>query len=624
MTRRERRLDFVLNGLLAENHAVPPDAGSPALDFYQVQVMHRFLSKQVRRSDGTLEPLPPQKPTEIDFHRAIAALGQYPKLMRALGIAVDLEVPLAAVPAASNVRVTPSLQGASPMTPWTAYRLDAARKEFFAAPGASSDVTSGMLLLSGPDQYEVVEVDVDGAAEKLVDFASNLARIAFGRATSTIDTPQEYGLPSLRSAGFSCARTGRAMRLVSTFQNATQNNAGIVANHQGPAVVLQADQLTRGFRVDVWASLSGRWHSLCFRDGTYKFLNGPLTRQFADEGFVTVATSQSADGSSPDLRLPESLFRWAGWGLCARRPGRTIGPDSTPASPDNPATSAFKLETDFTVTKGTLPRLRFGALYQFRARAVDLAGNSLGSDAVLDDIFNLPPQPMPYLRYEPVPPPVLVLRQPLSMDNTPGESVERMVIRSNFDTHIAAISERHYRPAQGNARDGRDSRHARHSGRPSRQDALLAARRSRWFVQFRSCPPRSAGSAPGSSARAALSARSLRARRRLSNASRHAGRLSLEDAVQQSLARSSTVSIRTRRRFGCPQLRRDRNRARADRASSQRRGRDRGLELLSQRRRHDPTAANALDDEDLVVDYREQTRPTSLNSSSSPRTAATG
>jgi hypothetical protein len=442
----QRRLDFELNGLLARNHAVPPDAGSPALDFYQVQVMHRFLSKQVRRSDGTLEPLPPQKATEIDFHRAIAALGQYPKLMRALGIVVDLEVPLAAVPPASNVRVTPSLEGASPMTPWTAYRLDVARKEFFPAPGPSSDVTSGMLFFSGALEYEVVEVDVDGAAEKLVDFASNLARVAFGRATSTIDTPQEYGLPSLRSAGFSCARTGRAMRLVSTFQNATQNNAGIVANHQGPAVVLQADQLTRGFRVDVWTSLSGRWHSLCFRDGTYSFLNGPLTRRFADEGFVTVATSQSADGSSPDLRLPESLFRWAGWGLCARRPGRTIGPDSTPASAANPATPAFKLETDFTVTKGTLPRLRFGALYQFRARAVDLAGNSLGSDAVLDDIYNLPPQPMPYLRYEPVPPPVLVLRQPLSMDATPGESVERLVIRSNFDTHIAGTSERHMAP----------------------------------------------------------------------------------------------------------------------------------------------------------------------------------
>lgn len=36
-------------------------------------------------------------------------------------------------------------------------------------------------------------------------------------------------------------------------------------------------------------------------------------------------------------------------------------------------------ETNFTVQKGTLPRLPFGALYQFRARAVDLAGNSISA-----------------------------------------------------------------------------------------------------------------------------------------------------------------------------------------------------------------------------------------------------
>jgi hypothetical protein len=444
--RQREHLDAELSALLKEGHAVPPEAGSPALDFYQVQIVHQFLSKRVRKPDGTLESLPPQKPTELDFHRAIASLGQYQKLMRAMGIAIDLEVPIADVPAASSLRVTPSLAGVAPMTPWTAYRMNAAAKQFSAAPGAGSDVSSGMLLLSGADQYEVVEADVDGAAEKVLDFAANLRRIAFGEATSTIDTPQNYGVPSMRSAGFSCARTGRAQRLVAVFRNATQNNTNIVANPQSPAVVLAADDVTRGYRVDVWTSLSGQWHSLCFREGQYKFLNGPLERDFSDEGFVTVATSQSADGSTPDLRLPESLFRWAGWSLCAQRPGRTIGTDSTPASPANPATTAFKLETQFTVTKGTLPRLRFGALYQFRARAVDLAANSLPHDAVLDDIFNLPPRPVPYLRYEPVPPPVLVLRAALGPDTTPGESVERMVIRSNFNTHIAAISERHMAP----------------------------------------------------------------------------------------------------------------------------------------------------------------------------------
>ncbi len=375
------------------------------------------------------------------------ALGQYPKLMRALGLVIDLEFSPGGVPPSGSVRVTPRLSGPPPMTPWTAFQFDAAGAGFYAAPGADADISRGMLALAGPADYDVTQVDLDGAAEKVLDFAQNVARVADGTATS-IDTPGSYGLPALRSAGFSVARAGRALRLVGTFGTMKQHNAEITANPQQSKVTLFADDVTRGYRVDVWDSLTGDWHSLCQRDGTYTFETGPLVREFADEGFVTLATTQPTDGSSTDLRLPESLFRWAGWSLSVRPPGRTIGSDSTAQDVANPATTDFKLETGFTVTKGTLPRLRFGARYQFRARAVDLAGNSPPPGAVLDDAYGIPPQPVPYLRYEPVAAPVLVLRQPLGPDTTPGESLDRIVIRSNYDSHIAAVSERHVAPAK--------------------------------------------------------------------------------------------------------------------------------------------------------------------------------
>ena len=408
--------------------------------------MHEALSKQVRNPDGTLQPLPPQKPPEVDFHRVVGSLGQYQKLMRALGLAIDIEIPLEGVAPASNIRVTPSLEGPRAMTPWTAYRFDRAAERFVAAAG--SDVSDGMLLLTGPEDYDVVEVDIDGAARKAQDFASNLSRIAFGEAPTSIDTPEQYGLPALRSGGFSVARAGRALRLVETFQAAQANNAAIVSDPR-PNLVLHAEDVTRGYRVDVWNSLSNAWHSLHMRDGEYKFGKGSgVTRTFSDEGFTTSATTQSADGTTTDLRLPESLFRWAGWSLSARRVGRTIGSDSTPQDVRNSASSDFKLETVFHVTKGTLPRLRFGALYQFRARAVDLAGNSLPFDATLSDNYNLPPQPTPYLRYEPVTAPVLVLRKPIDPATTPGESVERIVIRSNYNTHVPTVAERHIAPAK--------------------------------------------------------------------------------------------------------------------------------------------------------------------------------
>ena len=436
-------------------NAVPSTFGTPQTDFLQVRLTHQFLSKYVpypkgeRTKGGNTVPLQPQKLPDVDFHKAVASVGQYPKLMRALGLAIDLEIPLKGVPAASNVRVHPSLPGPSPMIPWTAYKLDLTTKHFVAAANATSDVTDGMLLLSGPTDYDIVELDVDGAGEKAMDFSYNMARLAFGDAQSSIDTPTEYGLPALRSAGFSAARVDRATRLVNTFYTANSNNQAITADPQSSKFFLHAEDVTRGYRIDVWTSLTGAWHSLCLRDGTYNFLNGPLTRQFSDEGFITVATSQSADGTTTDLRLPESLFRWAGWSLCAPRPGKTIGGEAQkfePMTPSNPATTGIKLETAFTAQKGTLPRLRFGAQYQFRARAVDLAGNSFQPDAVLDDIYNLPPQPIPYLRYEPVAAPAVVLRQALSPVATPGESGDRIVIRSNYNTHIAAVSERHIAP----------------------------------------------------------------------------------------------------------------------------------------------------------------------------------
>jgi hypothetical protein len=439
-------LEERINVLLSRLRAVPANFGTPQTDFLQVRLMHQFLSKVVLDANGNRVPLPPQQLPDIDFHKAVAGLGQYPKLMRALGLAIDLEVPLGGVPASSNVRVHPGLPGAPPMIPWTAYTLDNGKKLFIAATTGTSDVTDGMLLLSGPDQYDIVELDIDGAAEKALDFSYNLARLGFGDAQTSIDTPTTYGLPSLQSAGFSAARVDRATRLVNTFAAAKGNNAAIIASPQNSTFALHAEDLARGYRIDVWNSMSGQWHSLCLRDGTYNFLNGPLTRQLSDEGFITVATSQSADGTTPDLRLPESLFRWAGWSLCAPRAGNTIGSDSTPQPPANPATTAIKLETSFTVQNGTLPRLRFGAQYQFRARAVDLAGNSFAPDAVLDDIYNLPPQPISYLRYEPVAAPAIVLRQALDPVATPGESGDRIVIRSNFNTHIAAVSERHIAP----------------------------------------------------------------------------------------------------------------------------------------------------------------------------------
>ena len=88
-----------------------------------------------------------------------------------------------------------------------------------------------------------------------------------------------------------------------------------------------------------------------------------------------------------------------------------------------------------------MPRLRFGARYRIRARAVDLAGNSLQlGDALTDllsSLFALPqdPEGFAYLRYEPVGAPLVILRDASAVTER-GSAIDRIVIRTSNDDSI--------------------------------------------------------------------------------------------------------------------------------------------------------------------------------------------
>jgi hypothetical protein len=89
----------------------------------------------------------------------------------------------------------------------------------------------------------------------------------------------------------------------------------------------------------------------------------------------------------------------------------------------------------YNVIKGSLPRLRFGSRYRIRARAVDLAGNSLHVEDpianALSLIMGLPrdPEGQVYLRYEPVAAPLVVIRDEKAV-TSPGSAVHRLVMRT--------------------------------------------------------------------------------------------------------------------------------------------------------------------------------------------------
>lgn len=426
--------------------------------------------EQLRRPKNIDVPPPPPVP-EWDFHRIVASFADCPRLLRALGLVVDCVLP-AGSPIDEQVAAATSAEGsfglelswdsahdaASDLCPRTAWT---ANKACFTTRARTPDHDRGLLRLAYAhdrwnrgkhSQFDVYQVDPDGAALKTADFLLSAQRLigkslALGKPGDvTFTTGDKQPVAALRSGGLGVSRHGRAELLAQSAAATALKNQEI---EKGAAaarrVVLFTEDVLRGYRVDVQAVLDdkpGEWQSLCRRHGEYRVLGDGTMLQFADdEGYVKGASTTSGgskDADPDDHYLHESLFRWAGWSLVAPRPGRTLRAETDPnsgvqneivADVADEAESGNGLAVRFTAAKGSLPKLRFGVPYRMRARVVDLAGNSLAYDDRALDENEQATEPVTYWRFEPVDPPALVQRARLSE----GESLERMVIRSNWD-----------------------------------------------------------------------------------------------------------------------------------------------------------------------------------------------
>jgi hypothetical protein len=460
----------------------------------------------------------------LDFHRALTALNSYPSLLRALGLVFDVELPESFCPQSPAAGAYGSIQ-LSKVTPgfkWslkpvfsfpiTSYVKD--QHSFGAAPASpagstsyfAGDVVNGFLALSGQD-FHLLQVDVDGGLLKALTVADNLANAS---------DPARVGdaLPSLRSGGIGLVAEGRGLQLLQSivankgFDDALNNSTALPRP-------LNARDLVRGFRIDIWSSRKRQWYSLHRRNSVYHFgPTGAIALPIDDEeGFLQPAAAQPADDPTrtpdptatsngipqpaTDLYVHERLARWDGWSLSASRPGLALNrsPDPSLATDPDPTMNQpltpFKMTTSFAAAAGSLPELRFGVNYRLRARAVDLAGNSLPLSAAAPGNLVLPAggANLPYLRFEPVNTPLLVLQQPTQ----PGGSLEHMVIRSwNTDPSLdgvptAETDHRHVAPPRIALRMAEhhgllDDANGRLKGDPA-TFAMLAARDSFQFPQ---------------------------------------------------------------------------------------------------------------------------------------------
>jgi hypothetical protein len=411
----------------------------------------------------------------LDFHQALSSLNAYPELLRALGLVFDLELPpefvkLSAVGKFETISIsntsfawrlptkTPELAVAYVHSAIGAHRL------FLTAPRSLSDPSSPATILGlldlAPERFGLAQVDVDGGMHKAIMLAETLnnpdpdRNLDPNADAEPAPHPEvfdpEATLPSLRSGGLSLYADRRGLQLLDMLKQSKGFNDAVESGGAQPRPLF-AEDLTRGYRLDVWDAKTGAWHSLHERSGQYLIGDLPFATQ-QEEGFVQLAAMQPAQGATPaekDFYLHEAIARWAGWSLSAPRPGKHLSrfadpskavppdgddPDYREDQPDTP----FKMTVKYSVLPGSLPRMRFGTRYRLRARAVDLAGNSMKMGDPLTDalslLFGLPrdPEGFTYLRYEPVGAPLVVLRDTHGVTD-PGSAIDRIVIRTFND-----------------------------------------------------------------------------------------------------------------------------------------------------------------------------------------------
>ncbi len=430
-----------IDGALKHQRALKSDqqVGGVAGDYQQIEIFHQPRQARASAAGATSPYIRQPLPTaadyqdQIDFHKIVSMLGNYPRLANRLGLVIDLEVALdGSIPSGGAVQVICSKFGAPPnIHPRTRYRLDG--KRFEPQPRPDDPLTAhGMLQLSARQGiFDVVQVDVNGAAEKATAMVANLA---YSRSR-----PAGFdGVPTLRTAGLSLVHSGRASELAAIFMTATQRHQDAQAN---APVDLYAEDLVRGYVIDVHDSLTNAWHSLCKRRGAYHFERTGKTLTIDDEGPVTLAATSDSSGGSTDLYVQESIFQWQGWSLVAPRPGKAVAANADAADPKsitatitNTSATQAQLVVSFKALPGSLPRLRFGARYQVRARCMDLAGNTIEMSSADAQAPGAVSVESPFLRWEPVSTPAVVLRK--AIVGSAAETATRLVIRSDVGKSV--------------------------------------------------------------------------------------------------------------------------------------------------------------------------------------------
>jgi len=457
-----------------------PDLMTALLAAYHMPLAEQVMQTAKKRTlaDGTPDPSDPHEDAvfrttkrvplpnpdsfryTIDFHRIVSAIGQHPALMRLAGLVVPLMVPARGVtPGAKKIRIEVKWPGgdvkALPDSFATTHATVTANS-FEATPKTA--ILRGGWLLARSAGFDLVQLDVDGAGLSIKNFATQLPRIRDERFDDEggTDEVNTTGTPRLRTAGIQFAQARRDRVIRSMFATAGDFNDKLEVDAK---LEFHAEDLIRGWRVDILDEKRGKWRSLMRFDGQYTLRNTGQTIETRDEEAIArLGMTATADDNAPAalkkvLKASEALFGWAGWSLAAPLPGKVIMPDdvSHEVAP-NTAPEGMPLDTSFAVHKGSLPSLRFANHYRVRLRSADLAGFGPQYTPAGMQTAGIESEKLFFGRYEPVETPVLTV---INGDPAPsdGESMLRAALRSMDDrARETPVVRRNVHPARVAAR----------------------------------------------------------------------------------------------------------------------------------------------------------------------------
>lgn len=388
----------------------------------------------------------PIKKPSYDFHQIVSVLREYPLMMRKLGLVMHVEFRKpAGIGVNSRIRCKvnwplPPKILTNIVTPWTAYNMNLSGPsqywQFLPRPDADSEIVGSVLCLNNASHFTVTQLDVDTAAMKALNYVRGI-RHRYMKTVGTKDVRASAEPPTTRGTGLQLVRVNRGLKLAKMLIRNSQNWNKLVTN---APIELYADDLLRGYRIDVYDETAGTWQSLMRRNATYTFPNAsePLKSTGLsitdEEGVLTMgATRAPGSESNPaqqQLYAHETVAQWEGWSLVAPLIGQHIDTNDhlapSPEKQSPPADFDYQVETAVSIVPGSLPRLRYGRRYRMRARFVDIAGNGAKYNELNPADFSCATELVRYLRWDPIASPTLALRtHPVE-----GESMEKVVIRN--------------------------------------------------------------------------------------------------------------------------------------------------------------------------------------------------